>query len=511
MKKYNLVIITPDQLRADYLGCYGHPSIGTKHIDSLAAEGVRFENMYCAAPLCGPSRCSFATSTYFSEHNHRNYWSTISPRVPNLVTSLKKAGYRTGMFGKNHLFTYSELNKVWDCLDEICLGNYDGHPAYKKAYSSFTLEEDHPFNITGRLTEEAIHFMEETGDRPYFLWVNYQDPHPAYCCPKPYDTMFDPKEIVLSPRVTAYEKEQQPVRNEVFRIHSQMEACSGKELRRAMAHYMGQIRYVDDSVGRIMEYLKESGGKRETVILFFSDHGELLGDYGMTHKNPTFYECLSHIPAILVHPEGKWRGLSFEGLTEEVDLAPTLLELLGVEIPPTMTGTSWAAALDKGDTTGKETILCEAGGGCPTWKQPIENFAITAPHAPTSFGVGAMIRKGSLKLSIYGDDRCELYDLDSDPYELHNLYEEPEFRKAREELTLLLLKRVMSVKVRDIGKLIWDYEAYPYDVRFEPLENTGEALKDIRASGIGGGVIMKPVLDSMEAKEAGGFDIGGDI
>lgn len=483
MKEYNLIIITPDQLRADYLGCYGHPSIGTRHIDELAADGVRFENMYCAAPLCGPSRCSFATSTYFSEHNHRNYWSTISPEVPNLVTSLKKAGYHTGMFGKNHLFTYSQLPKVWDSLDEICLGNYDGHPEYKKAYSAFTLEEEHPFNITSRLTTEAIQFMEETKDKPYFLWLNYQDPHPAFCCPKPYDTLFDPKDISLSPRAKEYKKEKQPIRNEVFRIHSQMDECSEEELKKAIAHYMGQIRYVDDSVGRIMEYLKNTDTQRKTVVLFFSDHGELLGDYGMTHKNPTFYDCLTRIPAILVHPEGKWKKFVFSGLTEEVDLTPTLLELLGVEIPPTMVGTSWVSALDRGDDRGKETILCEAGGGCPTWKQPIENFTITAPHAPTSFGVGAMIRKGTYKLSIYGDDRCELYDLEKDPLELENLYEEPAFYKVREELTLLLLKRVISVKVRDIGKLDWDYQDYPYDVRFEPLENTGEVLEDIRASG----------------------------
>lgn len=483
MKEYNLIIITPDQLRADYLGCYGHPSIGTNHIDRLAVDGVRFENMYCAAPLCGPSRCSFATSTYFSEHNHRNYWSTISPEVPNLVTSLKKAGYRTGMFGKNHLFTYSQLPKIWDSLDEICLGNYDGHPEYKKAYSAFTLEEGHPFNITGRLTTEAIQFMEETKGKPYFLWLNYQDPHPAFCCPKPYDTLFDPKDISLSPRVREYKKEKQPIRNEVFRIHSQMDECSEEELKKAIAHYMGQIRYVDDSVGRIMEYLKNTDTQRKTVILFFSDHGELLGDYGMTHKNPTFYDCLTRIPAILVHPEGKWKEFVFSGLTEEVDLVPTLLELLGVEIPPTMVGTSWISALDREDDRGKETILCEAGGGCPTWKQPIENFTITAPHAPTSFGVGAMIRKGTYKLSIYGDDCCELYDLDKDPMELENLYREPAFYKVREELTLLLLKRVISVKVRDIGKLDWDYQDYPYDVRFEPLENTGEVLEDIRASG----------------------------
>ena len=483
MGKYNLIIITPDQLRADYLGCYGHPSIGTRHIDALAERGVRFANMYCAAPLCGPSRCSFATSTYFSEHNHRNYWSTISPSVPNLVTSLKNAGYRTGMFGKNHLFTYSELPKLWDSLDEICLGNYDGHPDYKYSYSSFTLADDHPFNITGRLTDEALKFLEENGERPYFLWLNYQDPHPAFCCPKPYDTMFSPDEIELSPAVKGYDPDSQPIRNEVFRIHSQMNQCTDEDLKKAIAHYMGQIRYVDDSVGRITEHLRKSGKEKNTVILFFSDHGELLGDYGMTHKNPTFYDCLSRIPVILVHPDGRWRNTVFSGLTEEVDLAPTLLELLGVEIPPTMVGHSWVKALDEKDYSGKETVLCEAGGACPTYQEPLPGCTMTAPFAPTSFGVGAMIRKGSYKLSIYGDDRCELYDLAADPYELHNLYREEGFSDIRNELTLLLLKRVLSVKVRDIGKLDWDYPAYPYDVRFEPLENFGEVLRDVRASG----------------------------
>ncbi len=318
MEKYNLIIITPDQMRADYLECYGHQSIGTKHIDALAENGVRFQNMYCAAPLCGPSRCSFATSTYFSEHNHRNYWSTISPSVPNVVTSLKQAGYTTGMFGKNHLFTYSELPKLWDELDEICLGNYDGHPQYEHSFSSFTLEEEHPFNITHRLTTEAIQFVENNQEKPYLLWINYQDPHPAFCCPSPYDTMFNPSEIEIPVTFREYDKDCQPVKNEVFRKHSEMDQCkrTDEDLKRAIAHYMGQIRYVDDNVGRLVEALKRTKQDKKTVILFFSDHGELLGDYGMTHKNPTFYECLSHIPAILVHPDGRWRSTVFDGLTE---------------------------------------------------------------------------------------------------------------------------------------------------------------------------------------------------
>ncbi|MFI3213329.1 MAG: sulfatase-like hydrolase/transferase [Eubacteriales bacterium] len=482
MEKMNLIIITPDQMRADYLGCYGNTMVKTPHIDKLANKGVRFDKMYCAAPLCGPSRCSFATSTYFSEHNHRNYWSTISPDVPNIATSLKKAGYQTGMFGKNHLFTYERLGEVWDQLDEVCLGNYDGHPEYVHSFSSFTLADDHEFNITGRLTTEGIDFIKGCEEKPFFLWLNYQDPHPAFCCPKPYDMMYDPKDIVLSKRVSEYVKERQPVKNEVFRIHSEMDLCTEDDLRKAIAHYMGQISYVDDSVGRIIDSLKETGNDKKTVILFFSDHGELLGDYGMTHKNPTFYDCLSRIPAILVHPDGRWESETFSGLTEEVDMVPTILETLGVEIPPTMVGKSWKKDLDQKDFVGKKNIICEAGGGNPTYKEPVEGHIINAPHAPTSFGVGAMIREGDYKLSIYGDDICELYNLAQDPDELYNLYDCDGYEKIQNHLTLALLKRIMSVKVRDIG-MDWTYSEYPYDVRFEPLENVGAVLEDVRASG----------------------------
>ncbi len=482
MKKMNLIIITPDQLRADYLGCYGNEVVQTPNIDALSNKGVQFNNMYCAAPLCGPSRCSFATSTYFSEHNHRNYWSTISPDVPNIVASLKKNGYRTGMFGKNHLFTYSRLNEIWDEIDEVCLGNYDGHPDYKHSYSAFTLSKDHEYNVTKRLTDEGIEFMGREDERPFFLWLNYQDPHPAFCCPPPYDTMYNPENINLSPRVKGYDSDNTPVRNEVFRVHSEMDSCTEADLKKAIAHYMGQITYVDDSVGRIMDSLRLSGKERDTVILFFSDHGELLGDYGMTHKNPTFYDCLSKIPTILVSPDGRWKETVFDGLTEEVDITPTVLELLGIPIPPTMVGQSFVAALDSGDFSGKENIICEAGGGCPTCKEAINGLVINAPFAPTSFGVGAMIREGNFKLSIYGDDKCELYNLATDPDELDNLYGLPEFNAIESSLTLKLLKRTLSVKVRDVG-MEWNYPDYPYDVRFEPLENIGEALTDVRASG----------------------------
>jgi arylsulfatase A-like enzyme len=470
LKPYNLLIVTPDQLRADYLGCYGHRSIGTANIDHLRSEGVLFNNCYCQSPLCAPSRVSFATSTYVGEHGCRNYWSTIEPHVPNLVVSLRSEGYRTAMFGKNHLFTYDKLGDVWDTCHEVCLGNYDGHPGFEKAFSSFELGKDHEYNITGILTDEAIDFMRNA-DGPFLTWVNYQDPHPAYTCPAPYKDMFNSDEIKLPANYRDYDKSRQPVRNEVWRKHSQMDECSDDDIRKAIATYMGQIRYVDDCVGKLMRFLEEKDLAENTVVLFFSDHGELLGDFGMTHKLPVFYESLVRIPVILRHPEGKWAGTTFNGLTEEVDLVPTLFEILGVPVPPTMVGHSWVSALDQGDDSGRESTLCEAGGGAPTTTEPIEGYKLKAPHLPTSLGPGAMIRKGPWKLCLYVDDRCELYQLRDDPAELNNLYGQKEFQDIQTELTLDLTKRLLGVKVRDVG-IDWPAEKYPVDVRFEALQKT---------------------------------------
>ena len=337
MKPLNLLLIIPDQLRADYLSCYGHPFVETANVDALAAGGVVLERAYCAAPLCGPSRISLVTSTHLGEHNHRNYGSTISPDVPNLVTCLRAAGYRTGMFGKNHCFTYRRLPEVFDGLDEICLGNYDRHPRYEHSFSAFPLEADHEYNITERLTTELLAWMAAQ-DGPFFGWVNYQDPHPAFTCPEPYYSLFDAEQFRLPANFAREDETPRPRRLRNWRIQSEMPLATEADVRQAMATYCGQIRYVDAQVGRLLEWLETSGRAADTVVCFMSDHGEFLGDFGVFHKIGVFYECLARIPVVLRHPAGAWRPGRYAGLVEEVDLTPTLLEALSVPIPTTMQG-----------------------------------------------------------------------------------------------------------------------------------------------------------------------------
>lgn len=466
-KKPNLLILTPDQYRADYISCYGHKTIQTSNIDRLASEGVRFDRCYCSAPLCGPSRISFATSLRFSEHGRRNYWSCIDYGVPNLIKSLKEEGFRTGMFGKNHLFLYDQLENIWDELHEICLGNYDQHPDYKRAYSSFVLDDEHEYNITAKLTDEAIDFINRcSSETPFLCWVNWQDPHPAYTCPQPYASMFKPDKIQLPPNWTR-ETTDKPQKLENWRINSFANECSEEQARKAIAMYMGQCRYIDDQVGRLYSYLEESSQIDNTIILFFSDHGELIGDFGVFHKLPLFYECLTRIPVIIRYPNKKVKPFCFDGLVEEVDIVPTILEAMGCYIPQSMVGISWHSNIYNKINIGRENVLVEAGLQTPTSSNTLKDVLQKAPFAPNSFGPGAMVSDGRYKLSIYHDDHSELYDLKEDQYEINNLYDKKNYEKIQARLTETLVKRLLGVGVRPNGP--WKEDCI--DMRNNPPES----------------------------------------
>ncbi len=466
MKKLNLLILTPDQYRADYVACYGHPTISTPHIDRLAHEGVRFDRCYCSSPLCGPSRISFATSLRAGEHGRRNYWSCIDYKVPNLVRSINQAGYRSGMFGKNHLFLYDQLEQIWDEAHEICLDNYDDHSQSKRSYSSFVLEDDHRYNVTASLADEAIDFIRRSPkNQPFLCWVNWQDPHPAFTCPEPYASMFDPAEVAL-PLTWNRRTNDKPRKLENWRINSRANECTEAELRKAMAMYMGQCKYVDDQVGRLVDHLEQTGRLENTLVVFLSDHGEFLGDFGVVHKLPLFYECLTRTPVIMRYPRGMANPFVFDGLVEQVDLAPTILEALGLSVPQSMVGRSLHKQILRADGTGRESILVEAGLQLPTSPEPISGANHRAPVVPNSYGPGAMVSDGRFKLSMYTDDRHELYDLQNDPLEEHNLYGRVGHGDIQMRLIETLIQRTLGVGVRPDG----EWTADCVDMRRSPPE-----------------------------------------
>lgn len=438
----NIVIINPDQMRWDYASCYGHPFINTKHLDALAGMGTRFERAFVSAPTCGPSRASFLTGRYPCEHGVRNYGGDLPPDYPSYLKTLKQAGYVRGLFGKDHVFRPDGvIGHNYDEGENICLGLMADHPAYVRAWDCAPLEETSEWNITKRLTDAGLEFIDRhaSGEAPFFVTINYQDPHPFFTCPEPWASLFQADQFTLPPNYRTEPAEGEIRRLTHWRIHSGETDMPEPELRQAMAMYCGQIRYVDDQVGRIMQRLRERSLLENTIVLFWSDHGEFIGDFGVTHKLPAFFECLIRVPMVLWDPTGKVPRGVFPDMVEAMDIVATILDLCRVAQPRG----SRARSLLKYPAP-RQDVFAEAGLIVRQPAGPVPGLVLKGAQPPSSFGAGTMLRTERWKLCLYADDQGEMYDLLNDPHEAQNLYDDPASANVKTRLLTRLTRRLMG-------------------------------------------------------------------
>lgn len=438
-KPYNIVIINPDQMRADYMTPAGNDIINTQHLSRLAEKGTYFPNTFTVNPMCGPSRTSFITGQYPIEHQVRNYVGTMPVGYPNLLSELKSHGYNLGLFGKDHIIEPNAIGVMYDEGEDICIGNMDDHPAYKNSWDSGTLEADSDYNLTERLTSDCLSFIDKNvaENRPFFATINFQDPHPYFAAPEPYNTLFSPDQFEIPKNFRKVADINEPTRLTNWRQHSDSASATEQDIKGAMAMYCGQIRYVDDQVGRVLDKLEQLDQLDNTIIVFWSDHGEFLGDFGVTHKGLMFYDCLTRIPLIIHDPSKKLVNGTDKQLIESVDIMPTVMALLGIEVPSYCRGQNLLSE----NYIERENVLSEGGIYATPPSKPIANFSIKAPHDPTQWGPGTMLRTKTHKVVIYASDVGELYDLVSDPFETTNLFDDVRYKNIRDELILTLLKR----------------------------------------------------------------------
>lgn len=441
MKKYNIVIINPDQMRWDYMTPNGHPFIETEHLSRMAERGTNFRQAFTACPMCGPSRASVVTGRYPSEHGVRNYVGRMHPDHPNLFHSLEKAGYHRALYGKDHITFEDSIGVHYDEGEDICIGNMDEHPAYEYSWSSNELDVSSPWNLTERLTTAGLAYIKRRtkSSAPFFLTLNYQDPHPYFTAPEPYASLFSPDQFELPENFRREPVEGEPNRLEVWREHSNSRCASEEDFKKAMAMYCGQIRYVDDQVGRVFQTLEEQGILEETIVLFWSDHGEFIGDYGVTHKMAAFYDSMVRIPMILWDPSGRISPGTNTDIVESMDVFATVLDLCGVEQPEG----SRAYSLLQDDYQPRTDAYAEGGMLIAPPKKAIPGVSLVAPHPPTQFGSGSMLRTKKWKLCSHSHDCWELYDLENDPCETRNLYADPLYASILQELTVRLTRRMM--------------------------------------------------------------------
>ncbi|MFS0726656.1 sulfatase-like hydrolase/transferase [Paenibacillus sp. 1P07SE] len=456
----NIVLITLDECKASALGCYGNEDALTPHMDQLAREGMLFEEAYCTFPKCVPSRAALMTGRYPHVEGHRTLPGfEVRAGENNLIRELKNAGYKTAMYGKNHTIEPSGLDELFDAYRPVRKGKdvpWGRGPAerdddlFRAFYRGDFSEVEQMSDYYATLDAKA--FIEENKQQPFFLLVNYNAPHPPYTDVSPYIERIRERGI----RLPAVEPlEQAPAVLRAYREVYGLEHLSEAQWRKVVEAYYGLVSFVDGQVGELMAQLDASGLSENTIVVLTSDHGDFAGEHGCVEKWDTmFYDCLIKVPLMIRYPQKLQAGQVSGAMTDNVDVAPTLLELAGGEAPEWMQGRSLMDVLAGHANTHKDAVFCEGGVeeaalartvGLETelHKQRHPNYhwkqELIVKH-PWTICRSKMIRTKRWKLVYRVNGVTELYDLANDPMEGTDVSERPEYQAVRHQLMEQLLQ-----------------------------------------------------------------------
>lgn len=463
----NILWICSDQQRFDTLGCYGNSFVRTPNIDRLAANGMLFEYAYSQSPVCTPSRSSFLTGRYPRTTRCRQNGQSM-PQDEVLVTRLlADAGYICGLSGKLHISTCNPSfqsgteQRIDDGYDEF---HWSHHPRpgdwptneyihwlrERRVTDTVTPYKDSKHVQAGMpaehhqttwCAEKAISFIEANAgrDNPWLFSVNMFDPHHPFDPPVDYlERYLDVLEDIPLPNYTQGELDDKPIFQRIDHqgaYHTPgsfpWPEMSDDDHRLVTAAYWAMIDLIDDQVGRMLEALARSGQLDNTIVIFMSDHGEMLGDHGLYLKGPYFYEPAIHVPLIISYPGTIAADIRSTALVELVDLAPMLLEAANLESYAGMQGQSiWNLLTGQADAHHhREDVYCEYYNAMPWHRDPLPQFT--------------MIRTHQHKLVVaHGLESGELYDLGNDPAETQNQWANPEFMPVKMTLYQRLCDRM---------------------------------------------------------------------
>ncbi|MDA1237994.1 MAG: sulfatase-like hydrolase/transferase [Proteobacteria bacterium] len=502
MKKIrNILFIMADQLRWDYLSCYGHTHLKTPNIDKLAAKGVLFDRAYVQSPVCGPSRASFYTGrTVFS---HGSTWNRVPLPIGELTLGdyLRPLGVRTAVVGKTHMEPDSDgmarlgLNQSTEIGVVISHPGFepyeldDGlHPdvAFKKRggklrYNDWLKEKgykgDNPWNdyansaegpngeilsgwylrnsnLPARIKEEhsetaymtlrAKEFIEESGDMPWLCHLSYIKPHWPYMAPAPYHNMYSSDSFKEVKRHPDEKINPHPVYDAFMKMDVSQVFSKDQTRETVLPAYMGMIKQIDDHLGELFNWLKDSGKADETMIVFTSDHGDYLGDHWLGEKE-LFHEVSVRVPLIIFDPRPEAdisRGTIVNELVEAIDLVPTFLS--AKRAPPAdhrLEGMSLEPFLHGKDVT--------------DWREAVfSEIDYSYYRARDILGVGNydargyMMRTQEWKYIYFRGFEPQLFDLTADVEEFFDLGVDPDHEGIRKTMHALLLERLISRKNR---------------------------------------------------------------
>ena len=494
----NILFIMCDQLRADYLGCNGHPSISTPNIDALAQRGVNFKRAYCQAPVCGPSRMSFYTGRYLSSHGSTYNNVPLKLEEWTLGDYLRPLGTRVGLTGKTHFSPdHQGMQRIGidpkssrgillsECGFEPWEKDDGMHPdqsadpemAYNRYLRKHGYEGENPWHTaansvegpngeilsgwqmrhadlparvdkehseTAYMTDRAMDWIDQLGDQSWCLHLSYIKPHWPYIAPAPYHALYRSQPILEANRDHAEKKNPHPVLN-AFMNHEESLNFSRDEVRQTVIPtYMGLITEIDDHLGRLMQFLENRNLLETTMIVFTSDHGDYLGDHWLGEKE-LFYDEAVRIPLIIVDPDpasDSTRGRSDSRMVESIDLIPTFVEVLGGESQEhRLEGRSLLGILRASAShEWRDAVFCEMDYA---WRKARLELGL-APDRCRAF----MVRTGEWKYIHFQDFPPQLFDLNKDPQERRDLGRDPSFRNVCREMEGRLRAWLTERKIR---------------------------------------------------------------
>jgi len=472
-RRRNILLLITDQQRFDALGCYGNAEIKSPNLDRLAANGTLFETCYVQNPICSPSRASLTTGLYVRNHGLWANGVALPPGQKLLPKALAEAGYDCGMAGKQHLAPCANGDEP-RLDDGYRVYRWSHDPIHRSPHNSYHdwLRRTHPgiyrsavldrqsgsaeagnvakdatpidvvpveAHYSHWIAEEAIGFIEEEtrpADQPFYFMANFFDPHHPFGAPEPFRRLYDAAAL-SPPSGSAEELDGKPGVQREYNRASYGGHAPGfadytvEDLQEARAGYYAMVSMIDAEVGRIIDALERNGALTDTLVVFTSDHGEMLGDHAIMLKGPMLYEPVVRVPLILHQPGTVPAGRRVGAVVQMIDLTQTILAAAGVSDAFATQGADLMTLAHDPAAQWRDWALCEYRDSGHGAQPPVHT---------------TMLRHGTMKLVVWHGPPAaqrardgELYDLAADPGEHINLYHDPAHAAAREAMKDMLI------------------------------------------------------------------------
>ena len=478
----NILFLMTDQQRYDSLGCYGFQAAHTPNLDRLATEGVVFEHDYVNNPICTPSRASMFTGKHLPGHGVYRLYDNLPLDEVLFTERLQDAGYETALFGKLHVsgrVTEASERHPHDGFDiyEWCLEGGLCMDSPFQAYAQWLKRENPglyerfrrnkrgvknvpaPWHMTRWVSERTIAFLKgRRNEGPFFCMASIFDPHNPYDdYPLEMANLVDPLRIP-DPLIQECDFRGKPealLREHHGSVMKDFGNYTLDELRQMRLGYHASVAFADQEFGRVLDTLEETGMAENTLVIFTSDHGDMLGDHQLLAKGAFFYDPCVRVPLLMRWPDRFGGGRRVPALVQNHDLAATVLAAAGIAgevtraaMPESRDLTPLAGG--ETDKVHEEVVCCYRNSGLSS--EPSRTPYFDAPIHAT------MIRDGRYKLNVWHEQNGrdfqavgELYDMDTDPQELWNLWAVPEASEARSRLTARLSAWLERHETPDCG------------------------------------------------------------